>query len=285
MGIPTAPSGRSPDSRAFRVVSAFPRRPEWRLLETGAGPVILAGLPGHSGATAPDSHRLPFVMARVGHPTARRVYLSPPGASMRVSEVESGLVGLHTRDDTMSDSTTLHLAPARIGIVTSSDRASAGVYEDRSGAAIRETMTAWLASPWEPVYRLIPDERAVLERTLIELADVEGCCLIVTTGGTGPAPRDVTPEATEAVCEKLLPGFGEQMRAASLKFVPTAILSRQTAGIRGRSLIINLPGKPKSITECLEAVFPAIPYCIDLIGGPFLEATAAAPKVFRPKSA
>lgn len=173
---------------------------------------------------------------------------------------------------------------ALIGIITSSDRASAGVYEDLSGAAIRETLGAWLASPWEPVYRLIPDDRATIEKTLVELADVEGCCLIVTTGGTGPAPRDVTPEATEAVCEKMMPGFGEQMRAVSLKYVPTAILSRQTAGIRGKSLIINLPGKPKSITECLEAVFPAIPYCLDLIGGPFLEGTDAAPKVFRPKA-
>ena len=172
---------------------------------------------------------------------------------------------------------------ARIGIVTLSDRASAGVYEDLSGKAIRETLTEWLSSDWEAVYRLIPDDRATIEATLTTLADVEKCGLIVTTGGTGPAPRDVTPEATEAVCEKLMPGFGELMRAVSLKSVPTAILSRQTAGIRGSSLIVNLPGKPAAIRECLEAVFPAIPYCVDLIGGPYLEATAAAPKVFRPK--
>lgn len=172
---------------------------------------------------------------------------------------------------------------ARIGIVTLSDRASAGVYEDLSGKAIRETLTEWLSSDWEAVYRLIPDDRATIEATLTALADVEQCGLIVTTGGTGPAPRDVTPEATEAVCEKMMPGFGELMRAVSLKSVPTAILSRQTAGIRGRSLIVNLPGKPAAIRECLEAVFPAIPYCVDLIGGPYLEATAAAPKVFRPK--
>ncbi|MBL8955498.1 MAG: molybdopterin adenylyltransferase [Myxococcaceae bacterium] len=172
---------------------------------------------------------------------------------------------------------------ARIGILTSSDRASAGVYEDKSGQAIEAVFNEWLKSPWEKVYRLIPDDRATLEKTLIELCDAEGCCLVVTTGGTGPAPRDVTPEATEAVCHKLMPGFGELMRATSLKFVPTAILSRQTAGIRGASLIVNLPGKPKSIRECLEAVFPAIPYCIDLIGGPFLEATPAAPQPFRPK--
>ncbi|GMU62586.1 MAG: molybdopterin adenylyltransferase [Myxococcaceae bacterium] len=173
---------------------------------------------------------------------------------------------------------------ARIGIITSSDRASAGVYEDQSGAAIRETLTAWCKTPWEPVYRLIPDDRATIEKTLVELSDTAGCCLIVTTGGTGPAPRDVTPEATEAVCEKLMPGFGEMMRAVSLKYVPTAILSRQTAGIRGKSLIVNLPGKPKSIKECLEAVWPAIPYCVELIGGPYLEGSDAGPKVFRPKS-
>jgi molybdopterin adenylyltransferase len=173
---------------------------------------------------------------------------------------------------------------ARIGILTASDRASAGVYEDLSGQAIEAVFSEWLSSSWEKVYRLIPDERAVIERTLIELCDHEGCCLVVTTGGTGPAPRDVTPEATEAVCHKMMPGFGELMRATSLKFVPTAILSRQTAGLRGSSLIVNLPGKPKSIRECLEAVFPAIPYCIDLIGGPYLTATPAAPKVFRPKA-
>jgi molybdopterin adenylyltransferase len=173
---------------------------------------------------------------------------------------------------------------ARIGIVTLSDRAAAGIYEDLSGAAIRQTLTEWLSSPWEAVYRLIPDDGPAIEKTLIELCDVERCGLVVTTGGTGPAPRDVTPEATEAVCQKMLPGFGELMRTKSLEKVPTAILSRQTAGIRGQSLIVNLPGKPASIRECLEAVFPAIPYCIDLIGGPFLEGTAAAPAVFRPRA-
>ncbi|MFT3840528.1 MAG: molybdopterin adenylyltransferase [Myxococcaceae bacterium] len=173
---------------------------------------------------------------------------------------------------------------ARIGILTASDRASKGVYEDLSGKAIEATFKEWLSSEWEPVYRLIPDEQAVIEKTLIELCDAEGCCLVVTTGGTGPALRDVTPEATEAVCQKMMPGFGEQMRAVSLKYVPTAILSRQTAGIRNTSLIINLPGKPKSIRECLEAVFPAIPYCVDLIGGPSLQATPVAPAPFRPKS-
>jgi molybdopterin adenylyltransferase len=172
---------------------------------------------------------------------------------------------------------------SRIGVVTMSDRAAAGVYEDLSGKAILEALGAWLQPPWEPVVRLIPDDRATIERTLIELCDVERCGLVVTTGGTGPAPRDVTPEATEAVCDKLMPGFGELMRAVSLRHVPTAILSRQTAGIRGSTLIVNLPGKPASIRECLEAVFPAIPYCVELIGGPFLEGTAAAPAVFRPK--
>lgn len=173
---------------------------------------------------------------------------------------------------------------ARIGIVTASDRASKGVYEDLSGKAIEATFKEWLSSEWEPVYRLIPDEQPIIEKTLIELCDAEGCCLVVTTGGTGPALRDVTPEATENVCQKMMPGFGEQMRAVSLKYVPTAILSRQTAGIRNTSLIINLPGKPKSIRECLEAVFPAIPYCVDLIGGPSLQATPVAPQPFRPKS-
>lgn len=174
--------------------------------------------------------------------------------------------------------------PARIGIVTMSDRASAGVYEDLSGKAIEATLTEWLSTSWEKVYRLIPDDRATIEKTLVDLVDVERCSLVVTTGGTGPAPRDVTPEATEAVCEKMMPGFGELMRQVSLKSVPTAILSRQTAGIRKQALIVNLPGKPAAIRECLEAVFPAIPYCVDLIGGAYLEGTAAAPKVFRPKA-
>ena len=171
----------------------------------------------------------------------------------------------------------------KIGIVTVSDRASQGIYEDISGKAIIDTLRSYLASEWLPVYRLIPDEQPIIEQTLIELVETEGCCLVVTTGGTGPAPRDVTPEATEAVCHKMMPGFGELMRATSLQFVPTAILSRQTAGIRGQCLIVNLPGKPKSIRECLDAVFPAIPYCIDLIGGPFLQANAEVIKVFRPK--
>lgn len=171
----------------------------------------------------------------------------------------------------------------KIGIVTSSDRASAGVYEDLSGKAIQETLSSYITNEWTPVYRLIPDEQVLMEKTLIELADNEKCCLIVTTGGTGPAVRDVTPEATEKVCSKMMPGFGELMRQISLKYVPTAILSRQTAGIRGGSLIVNLPGKPKSIKECLDAVFPAIPYCIDLLEGPFLVCNEEVIKVFRPK--
>ena len=172
---------------------------------------------------------------------------------------------------------------AVIGIVTVSDRASAGVYEDLSGQAIEATLNDYLTSDWEKAYRLIPDEQAVIEQTLIELADEAGCCLIVTTGGTGPAVRDVTPEATENVCQKMMPGFGELMRQVSLQYVPTAILSRQTAGIRGKALIVNLPGKPKSIRECLDAVFPAIPYCIDLLEGPFLECDTEVIKPFRPK--
>lgn len=171
-----------------------------------------------------------------------------------------------------------------IGIVTASDRASAGVYQDVSGQAIIDTLQEYLISAWRPVYRLIPDDQATIAATLMELADREHCSLIVTTGGTGPAARDVTPEATQQVCSKMLPGFGERMRQVSLQYVPTAILSRQTAGIRGGALIINLPGKPKSIRECLDAVFPAVPYCIDLIGGPYLECKESVIKVFRPKA-
>jgi molybdopterin adenylyltransferase len=172
----------------------------------------------------------------------------------------------------------------RIGIVTISDRASQGVYEDRGGPAIRDCLTEILTCPWEPVARLIPDEKPLIEKTLCELCDQEGCCLVVSTGGTGPAQRDVTPDATEAVCDRLLDGFGELMRAVSLKVVPTAILSRQVAGTRGRSLIVNLPGKPSAIRDCLLAVFPAIPYCIDLIGGPYLTTQEAVVKAFRPKA-
>lgn len=172
----------------------------------------------------------------------------------------------------------------KIGVVTASDRASAGVYEDLSGRAIIETLKDYLTSAWEPVYRLIPDDQQVVEETLIELVEREQCSLIVTTGGTGPAPRDLVPEATENVCNKMLPGFGELMRQVSLQYVPTAILSRQTAGIRNKTLIINLPGKPKSIRECLDAVFPAVPYCVDLIEGPYLEVNESVIKVFRPKT-
>ena len=174
---------------------------------------------------------------------------------------------------------------ARIGFVTISDRASRGEYEDKGGPAMQAWLTRVLTSPWEAVARVIPDEQPLIEQTLIELCDVEGCSLVVTTGGTGPALRDVTPEATEAVCEKMLPGFGELMRTASLKFVPTAILSRQTAGIRGRSLLLNLPGKPSAIDDCLNAVFPAIPYCIDLIEGAYLESDPVQCKAFRPAHA
>lgn len=171
----------------------------------------------------------------------------------------------------------------RIGIVTISDRASQGVYEDRGGPAILECLREILSCEWEAVARLIPDEQPIIEQTLRELCDQEKCCLVVTTGGTGPARRDVTPEATEAVCDKILDGFGEQMRAVSLKIVPTAILSRQIAGVRGSSLILNLPGKPSAIRDCLLAVFPAIPYCIDLIEGPYLTTNEYVVVAFRPK--
>jgi molybdopterin adenylyltransferase len=172
----------------------------------------------------------------------------------------------------------------RIGIVTVSDRASQGVYEDKGGPAISEFLSEILSCEWEAVPRIIADEQPRIERTLIELCDNESCCLVVTTGGTGPAKRDVTPEATEAVCDKILDGFGELMRSVSLKVVPTAILSRQIAGTRGASLIVNLPGKPSAIRDCLTAVFPAIPYCIDLIGGPGLTTHDHILKAFRPKS-
>jgi molybdopterin adenylyltransferase len=175
------------------------------------------------------------------------------------------------------------MSDIRIGILTVSDRASAGIYADISGPAIQQTLTDYLASKWTPVYKIVPDDQHIVEAALINLADVERCCLIVTTGGTGPAPRDMVPEATESVCHKMLPGFGELMRQVSLKYVATAILSRQTTGIRGKTLIINLPGKPKSIRECLDAVFPAVPYCIDLIEGPYLETHEKVIKAFRPK--
>ncbi len=174
------------------------------------------------------------------------------------------------------------MSTARIGILTVSDRASRGVYEDKGGPAIQAWLTRVLTSPWEAVARVIPDEQPQIEDAMRELSDIEGCSLIVTTGGTGPALRDVTPEATEAVCTKMMPGFGELMRTASLKFVPTAILSRQTAGIRGKSLIVNLPGKPSAIDDCLNAVFPAVPYCLDLIEGARLETDPQHCTAFRP---
>ena len=173
----------------------------------------------------------------------------------------------------------------RIGILTVSDRASRGEYEDRGGPAIFEELGKILATAFEPVRRVIPDEQSLIEKTLIELADDEGCCMIMTTGGTGPAARDVTPEATEAVCDKILDGFGEQMRAVSLAIVPTAILSRQIAGTRGSCLLLNLPGKPSAVHDCLMAVFAAIPYCIDLIGGPWLDTHEDVIVAFRPKGA
>lgn len=171
-----------------------------------------------------------------------------------------------------------------IGVLTVSDRASQGLYEDRGGPGIEAALADLLASPWRPVRRLTPDDRAGIEAALVELADVERCCLILTTGGTGPSPRDVTPEATEAVCDRILPGFGELMRTKSLAEVPTAILSRQIAGTRGSSLIVNLPGKPAAIRTCLDAVFAAVPYCVDLIGGQRLETNPKFCVAFRPKA-
>ena len=172
-----------------------------------------------------------------------------------------------------------------IGLVSISDRASSGVYEDAGIPALKEWFGATLASPWRMETRLIPDEQPLIEATLKELVDTAKCHLVLTTGGTGPAPRDVTPEATLAVADKVMPGFGEQMRAVSLKYVPTAILSRQVAVVRKGTLIINLPGQPKAIKETLDGVFAAVPYCLDLIGGPYVETNEAILKAFRPKSA
>ncbi|MFN3839709.1 MAG: molybdopterin adenylyltransferase [Cyclobacteriaceae bacterium] len=172
----------------------------------------------------------------------------------------------------------------RIGIINVSDRASQGIYEDIPGKEIITVLSEYIRSPWEKEYAVIPDEQYLIEQCLIDMADNKQCCLIITSGGTGPAKRDVTPEATEKVCTKMMPGFGELMRAESLRYVPTAILSRQTAGIRGKSLILNLPGKPKAIRQCLKAVFPAIPYCIDLLEGPFIECNEEVVKPFRPHS-
>jgi molybdopterin adenylyltransferase len=173
-----------------------------------------------------------------------------------------------------------------IGLVSISDRASAGVYKDEGIPSLKEWLASAIASPaWRDETRLIADEQPVIESTLVDLVDVRGCSLVLTTGGTGPAPRDVTPEATLAVADKVMPGFGEQMRAVSLKYVPTAILSRQVAVVRKQALIINLPGQPKAIRETLDGVFAAVPYCIDLIGGPYIETHEAVVKAFRPKSA
>ena len=173
---------------------------------------------------------------------------------------------------------------ALVGIVTVSDRASRGDYEDRGGPAIRAYLERVLTSDWAAVGEIVADEQPAIERAIRSLAS-QGCCVILTTGGTGPALRDVTPEATEAVCTKMLPGFGEAMRTASLRAVPTAILSRQTAGICEEALVVNLPGQPKTIAECLDAVLAAVPYCIDLIGGPYLDTDPAHIRSFRPASA
>lgn len=173
----------------------------------------------------------------------------------------------------------------KIGLVSISDRASSGVYQDAGLPALQDWLIHALSSPWQAITRLIPDEQPNIEANLIELADDEGCHLILTTGGTGPALRDVTPEATLAVAHKVLPGFGEQMRAVSLKYVPTAILSRQLGVVRGQCLIINLPGQPKAIKETLDGIFAAVPYCIDLIGGPYVETNTEVITAFRPKSA
>jgi len=175
--------------------------------------------------------------------------------------------------------------PVKLGIVTVSDRASSGQYEDEGGPAILEFFTKAINSPWTTHYRCVPDEKDIVEETLVELCDKVGCDVVVTTGGTGPAARDITPEATEAVCDRIMPGFGEQMRSISLAFVPTAILSRQVGGLRGSSLIFNLPGRPKAIRETIDEIWKAVPYCIDLMEGPYMDMNASICNAFRPKSA
>ena len=171
------------------------------------------------------------------------------------------------------------------GVLTASDRASSGEYEDLSGPAIESFLQDAVTSPWKVIRRLVADEKEDIEAAIVDLIDNQGCSVVVTTGGTGPSPRDVTPEATEAVCDRVLPGFGEQMRAISMNYVPTAMLSRQTAGVRGSSLVINLPGSPRSIREILDSVFAAVPYCIDLIGGPYITTDSEVVDSFRPPHA
>ena len=175
--------------------------------------------------------------------------------------------------------------PVRLGIVTVSDRASRGEYPDEGGPAILAFFQAAIKSPWTALYRCVPDERDAVEAAIIELVDEERCSVVVTTGGTGPAPRDITPEATEAVCDRMMPGFGEQMRAISLKYVPTAILSRQVGGLRGNGLVFNLPGRPKSIRETIDELWKAVPYCIDLMNGPYMDMDTAVCDAFRPPAA
>lgn len=192
----------------------------------------------------------------------------------------------HAAARTQSDMTNHPLpTPVPIGILTVSDRAHAGTYEDRGGPAAQQWLSEVLTTSWQAEYRLVPDDQEIIESALTELVDTRGCALVCVTGGTGPSPRDVTPEAVAAVCHRMLPGFGEEMRRASLKVVPTAILSRQEAGLRGTSLIIALPGNPGAISDCLEAVFAAVPYAIELAGGPILETDPARVAVFRPRHA
>ena len=181
---------------------------------------------------------------------------------------------------TMGDSELCHF-----GVLTASDRASSGEYEDLSGPAIELLLQEAVTSRWKVIRRLVADERGAIEEAIIDLIDNHGCSVVVTTGGTGPSPRDVTPEATESVCDRMLPGFGEQMRSISMNYVPTAMLSRQTAGVRGSSLVINLPGSPRSIREILDSVFAAVPYCVDLIGGPYITTNSEVVESFRPPHA
>ena len=248
-------------------------------------------------------HQLTQKMGRRGNRsyidflTANHEHHDSLGIVLSASFIEQGIWGKKTRNTSniacpwisLPDSAGRQIATitpmknAKIGIVTVSDRASRGEYEDLGGPAIRNYLNEVLSSPWEAVAHVISDDVEIIQSTLTKLCDDDGCCLVITTGGTGPSKRDVTPEATEAVCDRMMPGFGELMRQVSLAKVPTAILSRQTAGLRGASLIVNLPGKPKAIAECLDAVFPAVPYCVDLMDGPRLETDESRLVAFRPK--
>lgn len=227
------------------------------------------------------SHVSPIAQIRIWLDCIATIGTTKDNYALRACDLIRGKITYQFKEHHMDQ---IHPA-AKIGLITVSDRAFQGVYEDQGIPSLHAWLESTLATPYQTITRLVPDEQAQIEEAIKQLVDDETCCLVLTTGGTGPAPRDVTPEATRAVADRVLDGFGEQMRAVSLKYVPTAILSRQLGVIRKQSLILNLPGQPKAIKETLDGVFAAIPYCIDLIGGPYIETNEAVVKAFRPKSA